>query len=216
MYPIFLADDHTIIRQGLRRIIEEIDDYKVVGETGDGLQIIPSIRKSRPDMIILDISMPNCRGIEVIHKIKKINKKIKILMLTMHKNEDYVYECLLSGAQGYILKDDADTELLSAIESIRQDDIYISSSFTSNVIKELVRRKGDAKGRSLLDVLTNREREILKLIAEGKPNKKIARLLSISIRTVEHHRLSVMKKLGVSNIVGLVRYAIKTGLVEFV
>lgn len=217
MYNIFIADDHTIIRQGLSRIIDEVSGYKVIGETGDGLQILPLVRELKPDMMILDISMPNLRGIEAIHKIRRINKKIKILVLTMHKNEDYVYECLTSGAQGYILKEDADTELITAIKSIRQDNVYVSSSFTGDVIKKLVQRKSDAydkKGGSVFKVLTTREREVLKLIAEGNSNKKLAMKLGISIRTVEHHRLSIMRKLGVSNVVDLLKYAIKTGLID--
>ena len=217
MYNIFIADDHTIIRQGLSRIIEEVSGYKVIGETGNGLQILPLVRELKPDMMILDISMPNLRGIEAIQKIRRVNKKIKILVLTMHKNEDYVYECLTSGAQGYILKEDADTELITAIKSVRQDNVYVSSSFTGDVIKKLVQRKSDVydkKGGSVFKVLTTREREVLKLIAEGNSNKKLAMKLGISIRTVEHHRLSIMRKLGVSNVVDLVKYAIKTGLID--
>jgi DNA-binding NarL/FixJ family response regulator len=213
MYNIFVADDHRIVREGLRRIIEEVPGYKVVGEAGDGLKILSSIKKLKPDIIILDISMPNLRGIEAIHKIRRANKKIEILILTMHKNEEYVYECLVSGAQGYLLKEDADTELISAIKSINQGNIYVSSSFTSDVIKEFVKRKDHKKGKSL-GSLTNREREILQLIAEGKSNKKISRLLSISVRTVEHHRFSIMRKLNETNIAGLVRYAVKSGLIE--
>ncbi len=214
MYTIFIADDHTIVREGLRRIIEENSEYKVVGETGDGLKILPSVRKIRPNMILLDISMPNLRGIEAISKIRRVNKNAKILILTMHKNEDYVCDCLIFGAHGYILKEDADTELISAIKTIRQGNVYISSSFTGDVIKKLVQRRTDIRRKSSLGALTNREREILQLIAEAKSNKQIARLLSISIRTVEHHRLSIMRKLNVSNVAGLVRYAVKSGLVE--
>jgi DNA-binding NarL/FixJ family response regulator len=213
MHNIFIADDHTIVRYGLRRIIEEVSDYKVVGETGDGLQILPSVRKLRPDMVILDISMPNLRGIEAISKIRKVNKKVKILVLTMHKNEDYVCECLLSGAQGYILKEDADVELLAAMDSIKHNKVYVSPLFTSDVIKKLIQHRS-VKRKSLLGVLTSREREVLKLLAEGKSNRKIAALLGISVRTVEHHRSSVMKKTDVSNVAGLIHYAIKTGLIE--
>jgi len=213
MDRIFIADDHTIIRDGLRRIIEEVHGYKVVGETGDGLQIIPLIRELEPDIIILDISMPNLRGIEAIHKIRKIDKKVKILILTMHKNEDYVYECFVTGAQGYILKEDADTELMFAIESIKRNKTYVSPSFSSDVIKNLVERSSTKSGSSL-GFLTQREREILKLIAEGNSNKKAAKILSISVRTVENHRLRITRKVGVSNTVSLVRYAIKAGFVD--
>ncbi|UCD20420.1 MAG: response regulator transcription factor [candidate division WOR-3 bacterium] len=209
-----LADDHTLIRQGLKRIVEEDEKVEVVAETGDGLQILPKIRKHSPDMLILDISLPHLRGIEAISKIRKVNKKIKILVLTMHKNEDYVYECLSSGAQGYVLKEDAESELHTAIDSLKNDGYYISHSFSNEVIRNLVRRQGSKYRESVFDILTGREREILKLIAEGKSNKRIAQLLSLSTRTVEHHRLRIMKKLRISKVADLVIFAIRQGLVD--
>jgi two-component system response regulator NreC len=212
MNRIAIVDDHTIIRQGLRRIIEEMGGYQVVGEAGDGLEILPMIRKTHPHLIILDISLPRLRGIEAIRKVRKTNKTVRILVLTMHKNEHYVYECLAAGAQGYILKEDADTELLAAIEAIKRGNIYVSRSFSSNVIEALARHR--VHEWSALDVLTDREREILRMIAEGKTNKRIADSLSISKRTVEHHRLHVMKKLSVSNVADLVKLAIKHHLVD--
>jgi len=212
MNRIAIVDDHTIIRQGLRRIIEEMGGYKVVGEAGDGLDILPMIRKTHPHLIILDISLPKMRGIEAIRKIRKTRNRVKILVLTMHKNEHYVYECLAAGAQGYILKEDADTELLAAIEAIKHGETYISHSFSSDVIKALSHQ--ELRSGSALDVLTNREREILRLIAEGRTNKRIADYLLISKRTVEHHRLRVMKKLGVSNVADLVKLAIRHHLVD--
>jgi DNA-binding NarL/FixJ family response regulator len=214
MYKIFIADDHTMVREGLRRIIEEYFDYKIIGETGDGLQISHLVRKLRPDMIILDISMPNLRGIEAIRKIRRYNKGIKILILTMHKNEEYVYECLAGGAQGYILKEDADKELITAIKSIQNSKIYVSTSFSGSVIKSLIQEKSDSKKGTVFKDLTHREREVLTLIAEGHTNKKIARMLGISVRTAEHHRLSIMKKLRVTNVADLVKYAIKAGLID--
>jgi len=217
MYNLFIADDHTVLRNGLKRIIEENAGYKIIGETGDGLEIVRQLRKLRPNMIILDISMPGLRGIEAVNKIRKFNKNIKILILTMHKNDEYVYECLVNGAQGYLLKDDADIELIAAIKEIRHNKIYISSSFSSEVISKLVQHRSkerDKRQRSVFKDLSPREREVLKLIAEGNQNKKVARKLGISVRTVEHHRLSIMRKLNVSNTAGLVKYAIKAGLVE--
>jgi len=213
MFTLFIADDHTLVRQGLQRIIEENPDYKVICETGDGLQIVPLIQRIKPEMIILDISMPNLRGIEAIHRIRKVNKNIKILVLTVHKSEKYVYECLVRGAQGYILKEDADKELISAIESIRKNNIYISLSFTSDVIKGLLSRAKDRTNKTS-SRLSNREQEILKLIAEGNSNKKIASKLDISVRTVEHHRYNLMRKTGFSRLAGLVKYALKNGLTE--
>lgn len=135
----------------------------------------------------------------------------------MHKNDEYVYECLVNGAQGYLLKDDADIELIAAIKEIQKNKIYISSSFSSEVISKLVQHRSkerDKKQRSVFKDLSPREREVLKLIAEGNQNKKVARKLGISVRTVEHHRLSIMRKLNVSNTAGLVKYSIKAGLVE--
>jgi two-component system response regulator NreC len=217
MFTLFLADDHTIIRQGLKRIIEENPRHRVIGETGDGLDIVPKLRQLNPDMIILDLSMPNLNGIEAIRKIRRFNKKIKILILTMHKNDEYVYECLVNGAQGYVLKEDADTELLSAITSIQRNNIFISPSFTSDVIKKLVQHNSLAaskKKKPIYQDLTPREREILKLVAEGNSNKKIADKLHISIRTVEHHRQNVMNKVGVQNTASLVRYAFRNKIIE--
>jgi DNA-binding NarL/FixJ family response regulator len=214
MYNILLADDHTIVRQGIKRIIEEVQNYMVIGEVGDGLQILPKVKELHPDIIILDISMPKLRGIEAVSEIKKIDEDIKILILTVHKNEEYVYECLSSGANGYILKEDAAKELIFAIDSIKQNKIYISSNFRSDVILDLIKRKGDLRDKSSIELLTNREREVLKLIAEGYANKRIAKLLSISVRTVERHRSNIMKKLNVSNVVELVKYALKLGLVD--
>lgn len=217
MFTLFLADDHTIIRQGLKRIIEENPGHRVIGETGDGLDIEPKLRRLNPDMIILDLSLPNLNGIEAVRKIRRFNKKIKILILTMHKNDEYVYECLLNGAQGYVLKEDADTELLSAITSIQRNNIYISPSFTSDVIKKLVRHnslKGDRIKRPVSQDLTPREREILKLVAEGNSNRTIADKLHISIRTVEHHRQNLMNKLGAQNTASLVRYAFRNKIIE--
>lgn len=214
MYRIFLADDHTLIRQGLKRILEENDSYKIVGETGDGLQIVPNIKRLQPDAIILDISMPNLMGIDAISKIRKVDKKIKILILTMHRNEDYVYECLVSGAHGYILKEDADTELVAAMEAIRRDNIFISSSFAEEVIREFVGKKRESRTKKPLTALTAREQEVLRLIAEGMSNKEVAKALSISVRTVEHHRLNIMRKLDVSNVTGLIKYAVKAKLIS--
>jgi len=213
VFTLIIADDHAIIRDGLRRIIEEVPGYKVVGEASDGLQTVRMVRKLNPDLLILDISMPNLRGIEAITKIRKFNKQVKILILTMHKSEDYAYECLKAGAQGYILKEDADDELITAIQTLRKGQIYLSSSLSDNVIRELLRRR-KTQDRSKFELLTTREREVLKMIAEGNSNKKIAEKLGISIRTVEHHRLRISKKLGFNNITELVKFAIRVGLID--
>lgn len=216
-YNIFLADDHTIIRHGLRRIIEENSGYRIVGETGDGLEIIPRIRTLHPDMIILDLSMPNLTGIDAVHKIRKINKKMKILILTMHRNEEYVYESLVNGAQGYMIKEDAASELIAAIRAIKTGDIFISASFSNEVIKTLIERRSNAerrRGSAVRRGLTPREREVLSLVAKGNSNKKVADKLDISVRTAEHHRWNIMKKLGVTNTAGMVRHALRTKVIN--
>jgi two-component system response regulator NreC len=217
LIKIFLADDHKLLRDGVKRIVEEDPKFSVVGETGDGLEITRMVRKLKPDIVVLDISLPNLRGIEAIRKIRRFDKKTKILILTMHKNDEYVYQCLVNGAHGYILKEDADVELLSALKTVMANRIFISPSFTSDVIKKLLSRTADKKtkkrGTSFRD-LTPRERDIVKLIAEGNANKKIAKKLGISVRTVEHHRFNISRKLGLSNTASLVKYAIKTGLIE--
>jgi two-component system response regulator NreC len=217
MISIYLADDHKLVRNGLRRIIEENPDYIVSGEIGDGLHLIREIRQHTPNLLILDISMPHLRGIEAITKIRRFNKKTKILIVTMHKNDEYVYECLLNGAQGYILKDDADEELMKAIHAVLEGSFYISSSFSSEILQKLIhtqKQKVKKKRTPVFEELTNREREILKLLAEGYSNKKTANILGISVRTVEHHRLRIMQKNKLKNTADLIKYAIKTGLLD--
>lgn len=211
---LLIVDDHVIIRQGIKSMLAETPAYQVVGECGDGLQVISLMRKLKPDVVLLDISLPNIRGIELIRKIKKLDRQIKILVLTMHKNEEYVYECLADGAAGYMLKDDADTDLRTAIKQVLDGRLYVSSSFSSDVIKNLIERVQQGGKESPYRLLTVREREILKLTAEGDTNKTIARKLGISSRTVENHRARLMKKIGVVNTAGLVKYALKHGLVD--
>jgi len=212
-YRIFLADDHIMFRKGVRKIIEEIPGLEVVGEVGDGIKIIETLKisKSLPDMIILDISMPNLRGIEATREIKKAFPDIKILILTMHKSKEYLYHAFLSGAEGYLLKEESDTELISAIETIQGGKPYISPLFSSELPKDLLRKYKGGEFEPLPEPLSIREKEVLKLIAEGKTSKEIAYLLSISIRTVHHHRDNIMNKLNIRNIADLVKYAIEKG-----
>jgi len=209
-YRIILADDHIMFRQGIRRIIEEVSGYKVIQEVSDGIELLTSMEKSISDMIILDISMPNLGGIEAAREIKMTYPGTKVLILTMHKNREYLYHALNVGVEGYILKEDADTELLSAIETIRQGATYISPLLSVEVANSL-RKHLTGKKVFLTEPLTTREREVLKLIAEGKSNKDIAHLLDISVRTVHHHRDNMMKKLNIRNTAALIKYAIRKG-----
>jgi len=212
-YRILLADDHMLFRKGLRMILERRPDLEVVGEAGDGLEVLQLLKEVIPEIVILDISMPKLRGIEAIREMKSLYPGIKSLILTMYKDEEYLRQGISSGAQGYLLKEDADTDLLSAIETIQRGGIYLSPRF-SGESKEgwigLLRNKGN---HSFPESLTTREKEVLKLIAEGKTGKEIAELLFISFRTVERHRANMMEKLKVNKTADLVRYAVQNGYV---
>jgi len=213
-YSIILADDHVLVRQGLRRILEGMPELEVVGEANDGLELLTLLGHLVPDIVILDIFMPNLRGIEAIHEIKKIRPDVKILILTMHKDKEYLYLALSAGAKGYLLKEDADKELFSAIEKVRQGKTYISPHFSEEIVDDLVQvGRGEAKTVFEVDPLTPREREVLKLIAEGKSSKEIAQLLFISVPTANNHRANIMGKLGLNKATDLVKYAIRKGYV---
>ena len=213
-YSIILADDHVLVRQGLRRILEGMPELEVVGEANDGLELLALLDSLVPDIVILDIFMPNLRGIEAIYEIKKIRPEVNILILTMHKDKEYLYLALSAGAKGYLLKEDADKELFSAIEKVRQGKTYISPHFSEEIVDDLVQvGRGGAKTVFEVDPLTPREREVLKLIAEGKSSKEIAQLLFISVPTANNHRANIMGKLGLNKATDLVKYAIRKGYV---
>ena len=213
-YSIILADDHVLVRQGLRRILEGTDDLEVVGEANDGLELLQLLKHVTPQMVILDIFMPNLRGIEAITEIKTMQPDVKILILTMHRDKEYLYLALSAGAKGYLLKEDAARDLFSAIAEVRQGKTYISPYFSDTVVNDVVQiAKGNAKVIFAADPLTSREREVLKLIAEGKSSKEIANLLFISVFTVNNHRASIMEKLDLNKATDLVKYAIRKGYI---
>jgi DNA-binding NarL/FixJ family response regulator len=210
---IVLADDHVLIRQGLKKLIEENKSLEVVGEAGDGLELLDVLDKVSPNLIILDISMPNSRGIEVINEAKNLCPNVKILMITMHKSEQYFRCAMSAGADGYLLKEDSDSELLSAIDIVMHNDIYISPQLSEEFSDDVIRSYRE-KGVFPCETLTNREIEVLKLVAEGLTSKEIAELLSISIRTVEHHRANLLKKLNLKNTADLIKHAIQNGFIN--
>jgi DNA-binding NarL/FixJ family response regulator len=198
--------------QGVRRILSEDAALKVVGEARDGIELLQMVNKVSSDLVILDISMPNLRGIEAIHEIKAICPDVKILILTMHKDSEYLRQSIALGADGYLLKEDADTELFNAINKIRQGEIYISPGLSETLTDDWVNiQKGNSKPANENELLTNREREVLKMIAEGKSNKEIAEALFISVRTVDHHRANIMEKLKLRKTADLVKYAMRRG-----
>jgi DNA-binding NarL/FixJ family response regulator len=208
-YRVVLADDHILVRRGLRRILEEKADLEIVGEVGDGLELLNILNKIEPNLIILDVSMPNLRGIEAIPEIRHVRPATKVLMLTMHKEEEYLYQAISAGANGYLLKEDAEKELFSAIESIQGGRIYISPGLADQSMQNWAKmRRGEDDSR-IAEALTIRQREILKMIAEGKSNKEIGDMLCISVRTVERHRANMMDKLNIRKTAELVQYALK-------
>jgi len=210
-YRIVLADDHVMFRQGIKKILEGAEGLEVVGEAGDGLKLLERLKKDVPDMVILDISMPNLRGLEATKEIKTISSDVKVLILTMHRDKEYVYYAISAGAEGYLLKEDADTELFTAIEKIRQGGHYISPLLSGELTHELIQASQKGQLTPPSDPLTLREREVLKLIAEGISNKEIADLLCISIRTAEHPRANIMEKLNIKQTANLIKYAIRKG-----
>lgn len=199
-FSIVLADDHVIFRRGIRKIIQEVNDFKVVGEAGDGLELLELLKTATPDLIILDISMPNLRGLEATEEIKRLYPQIKVLLLTMHKKKSFVQLGLKAGADGFLLKEDADSELFRAIDTIRRGNIYLSP-LLANIMRDLALVEKET------EKLTRREREVLKLLAEGKKSREIAALLYISPTTVRAHGYSIMRKLSLRSLADLIRYA---------
>jgi len=200
-YTIILADDHPMFREGIRKIIERIEGVCITGEANDGFELLELLKKSSPNLVILDISMPNLRGLEAIREIKKTYPQVKILVLTMHKKKEFLRQALRDGADGFLLKEDAGSELIRAMQTVRNGGKYLSS-LLSGVLTSL------AVEEEKTEVLTMREREVLKLLAEGKRTKEIAASLYISPHTVRRHRSNIMEKLNIQNLADLVKYAI--------
>jgi DNA-binding NarL/FixJ family response regulator len=208
-YRVVLADDHVLVRQGLRRMIDSTLELKVVGEASDGLELLALLRKQVADLVILDIAMPRLRGLEAIQEIKAIHPRPKILMLSMHRDKEYVSAALSAGARGYLLKEDAGSELFGAVGKVRTGGIYISPRIRDDVMQDWAAALGRRRDPvTEAKRLTLREREILKLAAEGQTTREIANLLCVSSRTVEHHRASLMAKLNLKGIAALVHYAL--------
>lgn len=211
---VFIADDHTLFRQGVRRLLEDSEVAQVVGEAADGAEAVDKIKQLSPDVVLMDISMPNLNGIEATRQLLKDDPERRVLILTMHDNEKYIGQILRAGAAGYLLKDTPSSDFLSAIQAVHRGDSYLSPSVSRKILDGLFQDRNARGGRSGVDALTPREREVLTLLAEGKSNRDIAELLFISPKTVDVHRTNIMKKLDIHSIVQLVKYAIQQGLVE--
>lgn len=213
---ILLADDHVMFRRGVRKIIQGLDNVEVIGEASDGLELLRLLKELSPNLVIMDISMPYLRGLEATREIKCVDPQVKVLILTMHKDREYLYHALTAGAEGYLLKEDADGELIAAIETLRKGGTFISSLLSGQMADIFVDkfRPGGVQLTAPEEPLTVREREIIKLIAEGKSSKEIGELLFISSRTAQHHRANIMRKLNLKKTADLVKYAIQKGYVE--
>jgi DNA-binding NarL/FixJ family response regulator len=209
---ILLADDHALVRAGIRSLLEKIPGVEVVGEASNGRDALELVRTKLPDLVLMDIAMKELGGLEALPRITKTFPSVKVVILSAHANEEYVIRALRSGAAGYMLKDAASAELQLAIDSVTQDKLYLSPSISRTVIDSYLERVGGPF--SPLEQLTPRQREILQLIAEGKNTKEIADTLDISVKTVEAHRLQLMARLNIHDVPGLVRYAVRSGLVS--
>jgi len=209
---IFIADDHVLVREGLKLIISKKPGFEIAGEAGDGLQLLTLLKRSpAPDAVILDISMPKLRGIEAIHEIKYIHPETRVLVLTMHKDEDFLCQAFIAGADGYLLKEDVTEELFDALGEVLNGEIYISPLLGVELKNAWIKTYRGQKGVPVVDVLSTREKEVLKLVAEGESSKEVADRLCISVRTVDHHRARIMEKLHLKGTVDLIRYAMTKG-----
>lgn len=213
-YRIAIAEDHTILREGLRALLISEPDFEVVCEAGDGRDAIQCIEMHRPDLILMDLSMPKMNGLEAIREIKKRNQGTRVMALTVHKSEEYILATLQAGADGYLLKDTTQSELVSAIRHILSGKRYLSPGVSEKVIEGYLEERRIVKTKTTWDTLTKREREILKLIAEGYKNKEIADYLCVSLKTVEKHRTNLMKKLDIHNVATLTAFAMEKGLLN--
>ncbi len=210
-YRVILADDHVMLRQGLRRILHSVTDLVIAGEADDGLQLLELLRQQPVDLAIVDVSMPYLRGVEAIPEALAIQPDLHLLMLTMHRDLALVRAALAAGARGYLVKEDAPTQLFAAIEAIRAGGLFVSPRLSQGLSADWA-NVAASETYARPGALTSREREILRLVADGKSSKEIASALNISHRTVEHHRASVRAKLGLRNTADLVKKALEGGL----
>jgi DNA-binding NarL/FixJ family response regulator len=214
-YRIILADDHALFREGLKLVLGKRPDFIIAGEASDGFELLTMLKHTpQPDLVILDISMPRLRGIEAIREIKDINEKIKIVVLTMHKDEHLLCEAFIAGANGYLLKENVATELFGALDAVLRGEGHISSLMSQELQGAWINLFRNQKVMRPDDKLSVREREVLKLVAEGASNKQIADTLCISVRTVDHHRAKIMEKLNLKSAAELIRYAISKGYIS--
>lgn len=209
---ILLADDHQLVRGGLRSLLQSFPDMEIVGETGDGREAVELARRHAPDLVLMDIAMPHLNGLEATARIVKKLPRTRVIILSMHANEEYILQALRAGAVGYLLKNAAPTELEFAIRTVARGETYLSPEISRHVIEEYLGKGNADTPPGPLDQLTPRQREILQLVAEGQSTKQMAARLNVSVKTIETHRAQLMERLGIYDVAGLVRYALRHGL----
>ncbi|MFB3884226.1 MAG: response regulator [Thermodesulfobacteriota bacterium] len=213
-FRIVIAEDHTILREGLKSLLSSHPEFEIVAEAEDGREAIRQVEEHKPDLILTDLSMPRMNGMEAIREIKRQCPKTRILVLTVHRAEEYILNTLKAGADGYLLKDSTHTELVMAVRKVLSGKPYISPEVSEKVIEGYLEGRKTLKTRTAWESLTPREREVLKMIAEGYKNKEIAQELCISVKTIEKHRANIMEKLDFHNVQALTAFAIEKGLVS--
>lgn len=211
---LILADDHAVVRSGLRMLLEAQPDIEIRAEAETGQEAVSKVRSLRPDVILMDIQMPDMNGIEATKQIKKLAPETAVLALTMHEDEQYFFEMLHAGASGYVPKRAAPDELVTAIRTVARGEVFLYPSLATRLVQDYLKRAGPDEQPGIYSQLTPREQEVLILIAEGLSNAEIADKLVISIKTVDRHRENIMRKLNMHNRIELVKYAIRTGLIE--
>ncbi|MGH9627221.1 MAG: response regulator [Bryobacteraceae bacterium] len=211
---VLLADDHGIVRQGLRYILEREGALEVVGEASDGREALKLAEELNPDIVVMDVAMPNLNGIQAAAQLFKKNPKIGIIMLSMYSDEAYLVRALSAGAKGYLLKDSAETDLLRAVESVSHGKPFFSPAIAQTLLEDYMRRLQQQNLQDSYDLLTDREKEILQLLAEAKSNKDVAALLNLSLYTVETHRTHIMQKLNLHNTAEIVLYAMRKKIIQ--
>ncbi len=211
---VFLADDHLILREGVRSLLGKVSDIEVVGEAGEGGETVAKVEQLVPDVVLMDITMPGLNGLEATRRIKQKTPQVKVLILTIHETGQYLSQMMQAGASGYVVKTTAAGELISAIKVVHQGDVYLYPSITRMLVEDYLQRVKGGEEKTSYEGLTGREREVLMYVAEDKKNKEIADLLGISVRTVQAHRPNLMDKLGAHDRTELVKYAISKGIID--
>ena len=211
---ILIVDDHAVVRRGVRALLEMQKGWEVVGEAQTGREGVDLARRLRPDIVVLDVSLPELNGLDAARQIRRESPQSEILVLTMHHSEELARDVLQAGARGYVLKSDADENLIAAVESLRRHKPFLTSNVTEFVLDDYLRRADGSAAEMPHSAVTPREREIIQLLAEGKTNKEVAAALGVSVKTIEAHRANVMRKLHFQSLSDLVRYAIRNKIVQ--